>query len=114
MIPLHQVHYKLTLIGPSGTGKSYLAGGLCHEALNLGYHELFRTMDELIHTIRLKEVTTAAAREFKRIMHVHLLVIDDIMMLPLENTVAVGLFQLVNRLHEQASFIITTNKSPKE
>ena len=36
------------------------------------------------------------------------------MMFPLEKEVAVGLFQLVNQLHEQTSFIITTNKSPKE
>jgi DNA replication protein DnaC len=35
-------------------------------------------------------------------------------MLPLEKSVAVGLFQLLNQLHEQTSFIITTNKSQKE
>ncbi len=107
-------NYNLILIGPSGTGKSYLAGGLCHEALKLGYHALFRTMDDLIQTIRFKEITAAAAREYKRLLSAHLLVIDDIMMFPLEKAVAVGLFQLVNQLHEQTSFIITTNKSPKE
>ena len=107
-------NYNLIMIGPSGTGKTYLAGGLCHEALKLGYHALFRTMDDLIQTIRFKELTTAAGREYKRLLSAHLLVIDDIMMFPLEKTVAVGLFQLVNQLHEQASFIITTNKSPKE
>ncbi|MCX6177854.1 MAG: ATP-binding protein, partial [Chlorobiales bacterium] len=79
-----------------------------------GYHALFRTMDDLIQTIRFKELTTAAGREYKRLLSAHLLVIDDIMMFPLEKTVAVGLFQLVNQLHEQTSFIITTNKSPKE
>ena len=36
------------------------------------------------------------------------------MMFPLEKEVAVGLFQLVNQIHEQTSFIITTNKNPKE
>lgn len=107
-------NYNLILIGPSGTGKSYLAGGLCHEALKLGYHALFRTMDELIQTIRFKEVTTVAAREYKRLVHAHLLVIDDIMMFPIEKSVAVGLFQLINQMHEQTSFIITTNKNPKE
>ena len=107
-------NYNLILIGPSGTGKSYLAGGLCNEALKLGYHALFRTMDNLIQTIRFKEITTAAAREYKRLLSAHLLVIDDIMMFPLDKAVAVGLFQLVNQLHEQTSFIITTNKSPKE
>ena len=44
-------NYNLIMIGLSGTGKTYLAGGLCHEALKLGYHALFRTMDDLIQTI---------------------------------------------------------------
>jgi DNA replication protein DnaC len=43
----------------------------------------------------------AAAREYKRLLSAHLLVIEDIMMFPLEKSVADGLFQLVNQLHEQ-------------
>ena len=107
-------NYNMIFIGPSGTGKTFLAGGLCHEALKLGYRALFRSMDDLIQTIKLKEVTLTASREYKRLLKAHLLVIDDIMMFPLEKEVAVGLFQLVNQLHEQTSFIITTNKNPKE
>ena len=107
-------HFNMMLIGPSGTSKSFLAGGLCYDALQLGYRALFRTMDQIIQTIKLKEITTAAAQEYKRLQTAHLLVIDDIMMFPLEKEVAVGLFQLVNQIHEQTSFIITTNKNPKE
>jgi len=41
--------------------------------------------------------------------------VDDIMMFPLEKKQAVGLFNLVDHLHQQASMIITTtNKSPDE
>ncbi len=36
------------------------------------------------------------------------------MMFPLDKETAVGLFQLVNQLHESASFIVTTNKNPKQ
>src|SRR3989339_874850 len=68
----------------------------------------------LEQTIKMKDITTMAAREYKHLLAVDLLVIDDIMMFPLDKEVSVGLFQLINQLHEQASFIITTNKSPKE
>jgi len=106
--------FNLMLTGPSGTGKTYIAGGLCHEALKQGYRGLFRTMDQLTQTIKMKEITTLAAREYKRLLKADLLVIDDIMMFPIDKQMAVGLFQLINQLHEQTSFIITTNKNPKQ
>ena len=68
-------------------------------------------MDDLIQTIRFKELTTAAAREYKQLLNAQLLDIEDIMMFPLEKSVDIGLSQLVNQLHEQTSFIITTNKN---
>jgi len=75
---------------------------------------LFRTMDQLTRTIKMKDVTSLAARDYKRLLKTDLLVIDDIMMFPLDKETAVGLFQLINQLHESTSFIITTNKNPKE
>ena len=47
-------------------------------------------------------------------MKSHLLVIDDIMMFPLNQQDAVVFFNLINELHDKTSLIITTNKSPKE
>ena len=107
-------NFNLMLIGASGTSKTLIAGGLCYEALKQGYKALFRTMDQLIQTIKMKDITTMAAREYKHLISVDLLAIDDIMMFPVDKEVSVGLFQLINHLHEKASFIITTNKSPKE
>ncbi len=76
--------YNMLLVGPSGTGKTFLAGGLCYEAIKQGYTGLFRRMDDLIQTIKLKDITTSAAREYKRLQKAQLLVIDDIMMFPLK------------------------------
>jgi DNA replication protein DnaC len=107
-------HFNLMLTGPSGTGKTFIAGGLCFDALRCGYHALFRTIDQIVHTIQMKSVTATAAAEYKRLLKAQLLVIDDIMMFPLEKEIAVGLFQLINQMYERSSFIITTNKNPKE
>jgi DNA replication protein DnaC len=43
-----------------------------------------------------------------------LIVIDDIMLFPVEKTVAVSHFNFINQLYEKTSFIITTNKKPAE
>lgn len=107
-------NFNVILMGPSGTGKTYIAAGLCFDAVGQGYRAYFKSMDELMKVLRMKEVTRKAAAEYKRILKAHLLIIDDIMMFPIAEKDAVDLFALINELHEKASLIITTNKSPKQ
>lgn len=107
-------NYNLILMGPSGVGKTYLAAGLIHDAVNAGYRAYFVTMDELINTIKLKHITSSAMNAYNRYLKSHLLAIDDIMLFPIKKNEAVELFNLINHLHEKSSVIITTNKSPKE
>lgn len=102
------------MLGPSGTGKTFLAAGLCHEALRKGYRACFRTMDQLNYLLKMKDITRSAGLEYALLLKTNLLVVDDIMMFPLEKKQAVGLFNLVDHLHQRASMIITTNKSPDE
>ena len=49
-----------------------------------------------------------------KLLKANLLVIDDIMMFVLEKKQAVQFFNFINHLHERASFVVTTNKSPQE
>jgi DNA replication protein DnaC len=107
-------NFNIVLMGPSGTGKTYLAAGLCHEALKKGYTAYFRTMEQINETLVMKDITRSALIEYNKLLKAHLLVIDDIMMFALEKKQAVQLFNFINHLHERASFIVTTNKSPEE
>ena len=107
-------NFNIILMGPSGTGKTFVAAGLCFDAVEKGFRAYFKTMDELIKTLKLKDITRNAAAEYKRILKSHLLVIDDIMMFPVTQSDAVAFFNLVNELHDKTSLVITTNKSPKE
>lgn len=107
-------NYNLILMGPSGIGKTFIASGLVYEAVMSGYRAYFMTMDELIQVLKLKNITSKAMNMYNRLIKCHLLAIDDIMLFPIEKNQAVELFNLINQLHEKASIIITTNKSPKE
>jgi DNA replication protein DnaC len=107
-------NYNIVLMGPSGVGKSFIAGGLCLDALEKGYKAYFRTMEQIVEMIKMKDITRSALTEYRKLLKAHLVVIDDIMMFTLDKQQAVGLFQFVNHLHEKASFIVTTNKSPEE
>jgi DNA replication protein DnaC len=78
--------YNLMLMGPSGVGKTMLAGGLCADAIEKGYKAYFRTMEELINILKLKEVTRSALAQYKRLTKADLIIIDDIMLFPMEKT----------------------------
>ena len=107
-------NFNLVLLGPSGVGKTYLAAGLCNDALRKGYKAYFRTMEQIMEMLKLRDITRSAGVEYKRLLKSHLLVIDDIMLFALDKQQAVALFNFINHLHEKASFIVTTNKSPEE
>jgi len=107
-------NFNLVLMGPSGTGKTFIAAGLCHDALKKGYKACFRTMEQLNYLLKMKDFTKSASREYQSILKADLMVIDDIMMFPMEKKQAVSLFNLIDHLHQNASMIITTNKSPDE
>ena len=106
--------YNLMLMGPSGTGKTFLAAGLCADAINKGFKAYFRSMDEIMRMLKLKDQTRSAANEYKRLCKANLIVIDDIMLFPIEKNLAVAFFNFVNHIYETTSFIITTNKMPTE
>ena len=107
-------NFNLVLMGPSGVGKSFISAGLCSDALKKGYKAYFRTMEQIMEMLKLKDITRSAGAEYKRLLKAHLLVIDDIMLFAMDKQQAVALFNFINHLHEKASFIVTTNKSPEE
>lgn len=106
--------YNVVLMGPSGTGKTFIASGLCHQAVLNGYKAYFRTMDELVNVLKMKDFTRTDLADYKRLIKANLIVIDDIMLFPIDKPTAVNLFNFINQLFEKTAFIITTNKSPKQ
>ncbi|OYX11987.1 MAG: ATP-binding protein [Algoriphagus sp. 32-45-6] len=106
--------YNIMLSGPSGTGKTFISAGLGYDALRRGYNTYFRNISDILSTLRLKELSTSASKEFKRLSEAHLIIIDDVMTLPLNKDDGNRFFVFINQIYETTSFIITTNKSPAE
>ena len=107
-------NFNLVVMGPNGVGKTLLAAGLCHHALQGGYRSYFRTMDQIMTVLKTKEISRSAMADYKKLYKAHLIVIDDIMMIAIARHDANAFFHFINALHEKTSFVITTNKSPKE
>jgi len=106
--------YNLVLMGPSGTGKTRIASGLCLDAVKAGYKAYFRTMEEVVHTLQTKDILKSQQLEYKKLLKANLIVLDDIMLFPLEKNIAVSFFNFINQIYESTSIVITTNKKPTE
>lgn len=106
--------FNIMLMGPSGTGKTFIASGLCADAVEKGYNAYFRTMEDIVKMLKLKDVVRSASSEYKRLCKANLIVIDDIMLFPVEKSQSVSFFNFINHIYENTSFIITTNKAPAE
>ena len=106
--------YNIILMGPSGTGKTYIAAGLIYDAIKTGKKGYLFTMEEIVTCLRNKDISTAAMQTYSKILHADLIAIDDIMMFPIKKEDSSAFFNLINTLHEKISLIITINKSPTE
>ena len=106
--------YNIMLMGPSGTGKTYIAAGLINDALSKGYKAYFTTMEDLLNVLKMKDMASGALNTYNRFLRAQLIAIDDVMLMPVKKHEAVAFFNLINHLHEKCSIIVTTNKSPKQ
>lgn len=92
--------YNIMLMGPSGVGKMFIAAGLCSDAIDKGYKAYFRTMEDITSMLKMKDVTRSAGAHYRRLAKADLIVIDDIMLFPVEKNQAVALFNFFNQLYE--------------
>lgn len=106
--------FNMIIMGPSGVGKTFLAAGLCADAIEKGYRAYFRTMEDIVNMLKMKDFARSSMAEYKRLTKANLVIIDDIMLFPIEKNHAVNLFNFINQTYENTSFIITTNKMPAE
>jgi len=104
--------YNIMLLGPSGVGKTFFAAGLCAKAIEKGYKSHFRTMEDILNMLRMKEFARSSMT--MRLAKANLIVIDDILLFPVEKAQAITIFKFINQLYENTSFIITTNKMPAD
>ena len=115
--------YNLLLAGGSGTGKTYIAAGLVHEAVKAGYRAYMVTLEDLLTCLKTRDVSRHAMKTYKRIMKACIhnppfaktrLTAHFLTLVSLKREDIMLLFKLVNEFQEKTSLIVTANYSLTE
>ncbi len=103
-------HGGVLLIGPPGTGKSFITVALTVAAIQAGYTALYRSAFDLAQDMAEAEATGTRKELVNNLCKVDLLVIEDVGMKKLPPTAAEDLLEVVIRRYEKGSIIMTTNR----
>ena len=106
--------FNIILMGPAGTGKTYIAAGLLNDAISHRMEVVFGTMEEYVYTLRTKDSLSKSMLRYKQYLKCKIICIDEVTLMPLSKEEAVAFFNFINALHERISVIFTTNKAPTE
>lgn len=101
---------NLVFIGPPGVGKTHLAIGIGHKAIEAGYRVRFRNALDLVEELEIAEMKGELKKKLQQLAKADVLVIDELGYLPMSRQARYALFQLINRFYEYRSLILTTNK----
>lgn len=100
---------NLLLIGGSGTGKSHIALALAHKALQDNFRVKFYFFNDLARQLLHAKEHRYEQSFMARLQRFHLLVIDELGYLPVDQQAGALLFELFSKLYEKTSLIITTH-----
>jgi DNA replication protein DnaC len=98
------------ILGPPGTGKSYLVQALGYQAIKVGFTVLYRSIFDLVRDFLHDEAFAGIDRVLTRYLKPDLVIIDDFGMKQLPKRSGEYLFEIIMRRYETRSTIMTSNR----
>ncbi len=105
---------NILITGPTGTGKSFLASALGHQACQLGFKVLYISTTKLFTHLKMAKVDGTAIRELARIERQDLLILDDFGLQPFDAPSRAALMEVMEDRHGKRSTIITSQLPVKQ
>jgi DNA replication protein DnaC len=108
-----QEHHVVIVSGATGTGKTYIACALAHEACRRGFRAVYRRTPRLFDELRLARADGTYPRLLARFARIDVLVLDDFAIAPVSDSERRDLLEILEDRHGVRSTIITSQLDPK-
>jgi DNA replication protein DnaC len=101
-------HKDVFITGSTGTGKTYLATALGHEACQKGLRAFYTNTSRLMGVLKAAKAKATILTELKRLERMDLLILDDFGMQPFDATARMNLLDVIEDRYGKKSTIITS------
>ena len=109
-----EAHAHVTIVGPVGVGKTFLAHALGHIACRRGYSAFAVRTDHMLKTLKHARLDHTYEAEVRKLLAVDLLILDDFALDALDPTESRDLYEVLTERHRAGSIIVTSNRGPDE
>jgi len=101
-------HQNVIVLGPTGTGKTFLACALAHKACREGLGAFYIRTPKLYTTLAIARADGSYGKTLARLARVPVLILDDLALAALTDPERRDLLEVIEDRHGSASTIITS------
>jgi DNA replication protein DnaC len=107
-------HAHVTIVGPVGVGKTFLAHALGHIACRRRCSVLALRADQMLKTLKHSRLDNSHEAELRKLIGADLLIIDDFGLDVMDAVESRDAYEIFTERHRAGSMIVTSNRGPDE
>jgi DNA replication protein DnaC len=109
-----EANNHVTVVGPVGVGKTFLAHALGHAACRRGHSVLAVQADRMLKTLKQARLLNTYEAELRKLAAVDLLIVDDFGLDAMDTQESRDTYDVFTERHRSGSMIVTSNRGPDE